>query len=198
MRKILLVWDVKTRKREALLKQHEGPVNCVAFSPDGSTLASGGADRAIVLWRNEPPAGTPSPTSSGTTEPSAPPPPLGAEHTSDWPSPEQTPDPASAAPGPPPETPMPPPDARPEPPEPETKILPPEAFKITGMMGEIGTEDVTVTFDGNLVVDVGQEFDFQYKGKTYRLKLVSTAPNKVEILQDGQTITVPYKRPEEL
>jgi WD40 repeat protein/biotin carboxyl carrier protein len=33
-----------------LAERHTGPINCVAFSPDGQTCATGGEDRMICLW----------------------------------------------------------------------------------------------------------------------------------------------------
>jgi WD40 repeat protein len=33
-----------------LAERHRGPINCVAFSPDGETCVTGGEDRTICLW----------------------------------------------------------------------------------------------------------------------------------------------------
>jgi WD40 repeat protein len=44
------VYDLETGKEKFPPQGHDGPVLCVAASPDGKLLASGGADRAIKLW----------------------------------------------------------------------------------------------------------------------------------------------------
>jgi WD40 repeat protein len=44
------IWDWKNRRSSAVLKDHEGAVNVVAFTPDGRFLVSGGSDGILRLW----------------------------------------------------------------------------------------------------------------------------------------------------
>lgn len=44
------LWDINTGKEIASTTGHKTPVNCVAYSPDGTILASGSDDGAIILW----------------------------------------------------------------------------------------------------------------------------------------------------
>lgn len=43
------IWDLRKKACVQTFKGHRGPVNVVQFSPDGSILASGGADGTIKL-----------------------------------------------------------------------------------------------------------------------------------------------------
>jgi WD40 repeat protein/tRNA A-37 threonylcarbamoyl transferase component Bud32 len=46
----LAVWDVETGRLQFQAQGHRQDVRCLAFSPDGSMLASGSKDMTIVLW----------------------------------------------------------------------------------------------------------------------------------------------------
>ena len=37
-------------RERATLTGHDGPITCVAFAPDGKTLASGSRDASVTLW----------------------------------------------------------------------------------------------------------------------------------------------------
>jgi WD40 repeat protein len=45
------LWDVDTGHVTASLEGHEGRIKCLAYSHDGTLLATGGYDQTIRLWR---------------------------------------------------------------------------------------------------------------------------------------------------
>lgn len=48
---LAVVWDVDRGIAEATLEGHEKSVRSMAFSPDGSVIATGGQDGVVKLWR---------------------------------------------------------------------------------------------------------------------------------------------------
>ncbi len=55
------LWDIATRKLRGVFRGHAGDVNALAFSPDGSRLASAGRDTSVLVWNiaDVPPAPKP-------------------------------------------------------------------------------------------------------------------------------------------
>jgi hypothetical protein len=47
---VVTLWNLVTRREVAALRGHTGLINDVAFSPDGTTLASGSSDGTVRLW----------------------------------------------------------------------------------------------------------------------------------------------------
>lgn len=46
----IVLWDTNSMQRRATLTGHQGQINCLAISPDGKTLVSGGTDGTIRTW----------------------------------------------------------------------------------------------------------------------------------------------------
>lgn len=46
----IVLWDLKTLERRAVLTGHRGQICHLAFSPDGKTLVSGGTDGTLRFW----------------------------------------------------------------------------------------------------------------------------------------------------
>ena len=60
------LWDGQTLKLHRKLEGHEDYVRCLAFSRDGTLLASGGSDRTVRIWATT--AGGPKATMLGHSE----------------------------------------------------------------------------------------------------------------------------------
>jgi WD40 repeat protein len=47
------LWDLSTRREQAVFKGHSDWVSALSFSPDGQTLASASWDGSVILWNTE-------------------------------------------------------------------------------------------------------------------------------------------------
>jgi hypothetical protein len=48
--KVITCIETATGQRTGELRGHEGPITCLAFSPDGRTLLSGSKDKSVIAW----------------------------------------------------------------------------------------------------------------------------------------------------
>ena len=62
----MTLWDVASGKLETTLTDHQGGVHFAAFSPDGTTLATGSEDKTLRLWKL--PAGMTSSKAAGSDQ----------------------------------------------------------------------------------------------------------------------------------
>jgi len=46
----IILWDVQGRRPPRTLRGHASRITALAYSPDGKTLSSGGADGVVILW----------------------------------------------------------------------------------------------------------------------------------------------------
>ncbi|NIO07233.1 MAG: WD40 repeat domain-containing protein, partial [Deltaproteobacteria bacterium] len=51
---VIKFWSLEQRAELLTLRAHERSVNSLRFSPDGNTLASGGKEGKVHLWRAVP------------------------------------------------------------------------------------------------------------------------------------------------
>ena len=49
---VLQVWDIHSKKAKCDLPGHADEVYTVDWSPDGASIASGGKDQVLKLWRH--------------------------------------------------------------------------------------------------------------------------------------------------
>ena len=50
---VVKLWDMASGEELGRMEEHRDDVNCLAFSPDGTILASGSTDRTIIFWERE-------------------------------------------------------------------------------------------------------------------------------------------------
>jgi hypothetical protein len=70
--------------------------------------------------------------------------------------------------------------------------VPPSAFRITGMVGAIGSKNVTLRLNDTFFAEMGTPVAITYKGKRYSLKLVSLTAREARFEIDDGTVTVPW------